>query len=73
MELMRKKSKNRLPGAGNQEPLISPSTVAQVREHIQGLVKALSARTPTGETVELKDLHGIQAVPLPMEFCQFRR
>jgi len=48
------KSKNRLPGDGNQEPLISPNTAAQVREHIEGLVKALNARTPTGETVELK-------------------
>jgi hypothetical protein len=48
------KSKKRLLGAGDQEPLISPSTVTQVRKHIECLVKALSARTPTDETVELK-------------------
>jgi hypothetical protein len=47
------KSKKRLLAAGDQEQLISPSTVAQVRKHIDCLVKALSARAPTGETVEL--------------------
>jgi hypothetical protein len=48
------KSKDRLLGAANQEPLISPSTAAQVRQHIECLVKALSAHTPAGETIELK-------------------
>jgi hypothetical protein len=48
------KSKDRLLGAANQEPLISPGTAAQVRQHIECLVKALSAHTPAGETIELK-------------------
>jgi len=42
------KLKDRWLEAGNQEPLISPSTVAQVRKHIECLIKAVSARTPTG-------------------------
>ena len=46
-------SKDRSLGASNQEPLISDSTVAQVREHIDCLVKALSARTRASEIVEL--------------------
>ena len=47
------KSNNRTLRAGDQGPLISPSTAAQVRKQMQCLVEAVNARTPTGETVEL--------------------
>jgi hypothetical protein len=46
-------SKNRSVGASDQQPLLSPSTVAQVRKHIECLVEAVNAHTPPGETVEL--------------------
>jgi hypothetical protein len=47
------KSNNRALSAGDQEPLLSPSTAAQLCKQMECLAKAVSARTPTGETVEL--------------------
>ena len=47
------KSNNRTLRAGDQQPLISPSTAAQVRKQMQCLIEAVNARTPTGETIEL--------------------
>lgn len=48
------KLKDRPLGAGDQEPLLSPSTVAQVRKHIECLIKAVSVRTPIGTRDEFK-------------------
>jgi len=47
------KSNNRPLSTGDQEPLISPSTVAQVRKQMEFLATTVSAHTPTGGTVEL--------------------
>jgi hypothetical protein len=53
-EINTQKSKGRPLEANLHEPLLSPSTVAQVRKHIECLVKALSEHALDGETVELK-------------------